>query len=108
LTLNLCVNYGGKDEIVNAVNKIIKCGVKSVDETAFVDYLYNPEIPDVDLMVRTSGELRISNFMLYRAAYAELFFTDVLWPDFSEEQFNLMLNSFGQRTRKFGDIQKSN
>jgi len=103
LTLNLCINYGGRDEIVHAVNQIIKSG-KEVDEKTFSKYLFKPELPELDLVVRTSGEMRLSNFMLYQAAYAELYFTEVLWPDFNEEQFVLMLKSYDKRERKFGDI----
>lgn len=103
LTLNLCINYGGRDEIINAANKAVAMG-KPVDEKSFAALLYHPDLPDLDLVVRTSGELRLSNFMLYRAAYAELYFTDTLWPDFDEEQFKLMLASYCKRERKFGDV----
>ena len=103
LTLNLCINYGGRNEIIHAVNAMLKDGVACADKTAFESYLYK-QLPDLDLIVRTSGELRLSNFMLYQAAYAELYFTDVLWPDFDEQQFVLMLSSFNKRERKFGDI----
>ena len=103
LVLNLCINYGGRDEIVSAVNKILTLG-KQVDEKTLAEYLYNPQVPDLDLIVRTSGEMRLSNFMLFRAAYAELYFTDVLWPDFNESAFVHMLSSYNKRERKFGDI----
>ena len=103
LTLNLCINYGGRNEIIHAVNAMLKDGVACADKKTFESYLYK-QLPDLDLIVRTSGELRLSNFMLYQAAYAELYFTDVLWPDFDEQQFVLMLSSFNKRERKFGDI----
>ena len=103
LTLNLCINYGGRNEILHAVNSMLKDGVACADKEMFESYLYK-QLPDLDLIVRTSGELRLSNFMLYQAAYAELYFTDVLWPDFDEQQFLLMLSSFNKRVRKFGDI----
>lgn len=105
LTLNLCINYGGRDEIISAVKKIAESG-EAVDEKTFAKFLYKPCLPDLDLVVRTSGELRLSNFMLYQAAYAELYFTDTLWPDFDEEQFEIMLSSFCKRERKFGDIKQ--
>ena len=103
LTLNLCINYGGRNEIIHAVNAMLKDGVACADKKTFESYLYK-QLPDLDLIVRTSGDLRLSNFMLYQAAYAELYFTDVLWPDFDEQQFVLMLSSFNKRERKFGDI----
>lgn len=103
LTLNLCINYGGRNEIIDAVNLILKDGIAAVDKNTFESYLYQ-QLPDLDLIVRTSGELRLSNFMLYQAAYAELYFTDVLWPDFDEKQFLTMLSSFNKRERKFGAI----
>ena len=103
LVLNLCINYGGRDEIVSAVTKILSLG-KQVDEKTLAENLYNPQVPDLDLIVRTSGEMRLSNFMLFRAAYAELYFTDVLWPDFDEGEFVHMLSSYNKRERKFGDI----
>ncbi|MGA1862408.1 isoprenyl transferase [Deferribacter thermophilus] len=102
MVLNLALSYGGRSEIVDAVNKIIKSDIKEVQEDSFVKYLYNPEIPDVDLLIRTSGEMRISNFMLWRLAYAELYFTDVLWPDFNEEEFDKALNDYANRSRRFG------
>lgn len=102
LTLNLCINYGGRDEIIHAVNKAVEAGVK-VDEKTFESFLYK-QLPPLDLITRTSGEMRLSNFMLYQAAYAELYFTDVLWPDFDETAFCRMLESYAARERKFGDI----
>ena len=103
LTLNLCINYGGRDEIVHAVNAAVASGVP-VDEKSFKNYFYNPFLPELDLVVRTGGEVRLSNFMLFDAAYAELYFSDVMWPDFGEEEFEKMLFSYQNRVRKFGDI----
>ncbi len=103
LVLNLCINYGGRTEMVYAINKILSSG-KKVDEKTLASCLYNPELPDLDLVVRTSGEMRLSNFMLFQAAYAELYFTNVHWPDFDEKEFVEMLSSFNKRERKFGDI----
>ena len=102
LTLNLCINYGGRDEIIHAVNRMVADGV-TADEKTFETYLYK-KLPPLDLVARTSGEMRLSNFMLYQAAYAELYFTDVLWPDFDENEFRRMLVSYAGRERKFGDI----
>lgn len=102
MVLNLALNYGGRSEIVDAVNKILKSGLKEIKEEDFKDFLYNPEIPDVDLLIRTSGEMRISNFMLWRLAYAELYFTEVLWPDFDEKEFDKALDNYKSRVRRFG------
>ena len=102
LTLNLCINYGGRDEIIHAVNRMVADGV-TADEKTFETYLYK-KLPPLVLVARTSGEMRLSNFMLYQAAYAELYFTDVLWPDFDENEFRRMLVSYAGRERKFGDI----
>ena len=102
LTLNLCINYGGRDEIIHAVNRMVADGV-TADEKTFETYLYK-KLPPLDLVARTSGEMRLSNFMLYQAAYAELYFTDVLWPDIDENEFRRMLVSYAGRERKFGDI----
>ena len=102
LTPNLCINYGGRDEIIHAVNRMVADGV-TADEKTFETYLYK-KLPPLDLVARTSGEMRLSNFMLYQAAYAELYFTDVLWPDFDENEFRRMLVSYAGRERKFGDI----
>lgn len=103
LTLNLCINYGGRDEIVHAVNAAVASGVP-VDEKSFKNYFYNPFLPELDLVVRTGGEVRLSNFMLFDAAYAELYFSDVMWPDFDKDEFEKMLFSYQNRVRKFGDI----
>ena len=102
LTLNLCINYGGRDEIIHAVNRMVADGV-TADEKTFETYLYK-KLPTLDIVARKSGEMRLSNFMLYQAAYAELYFTDVLWPDFDENEFRRMLVSYAGRERKFGDI----
>lgn len=108
--LNIALNYGGRAEIVDAINKLIslgraKAGDFFVDEESFRDYLYSPAIPDVDLLIRTSGEMRISNFLLWRLAYTELYFTDTLWPDFSEADFDKALEEFSKRERRFGGIE---
>ncbi|MCA1806651.1 MAG: di-trans,poly-cis-decaprenylcistransferase [Actinobacteria bacterium] len=103
-TLAFCFNYGGHDEITNAVKQIVADGVKPDDITDEVisAALYHPEIPAVDLIVRTSGEQRTSGFMLYRSAYAELLFIDKYWPDMKEADVDDILQEYKQRQRRFG------
>lgn len=100
---NICVNYGGRAEIVDAVNKIIEAGETEVTEDIFGAYLYN-DLPEVDLMIRTSGEVRISNFLLWQISYAELYFPKCYFPDFNAEQFDLALLEYTKRDRRFGGI----
>jgi undecaprenyl diphosphate synthase len=108
--LILALSYGGRAEIVDAVRSIaikVKKGdlsPDSIDETTIAENLYAPDIPDPDLMIRTSGELRISNFLLWQLSYAEFYITDVLWPDFREEEFARALDAYSRRRRRFGDI----
>ncbi len=102
--LNIAINYGAKQEIITAVNNIIKDGLVSVTETDFEKYLYTKDIPPIDLVVRTSGEQRISNFFLWQSAYAEYYFTDVLWPDFSEEEVKKAIDNYALRNRRFGKL----
>lgn len=104
LTVLIMLNYSGRAEIVDAVRKIVREGVEDIDEESFRNYLYNPDIPDPDLLIRTSGEERISNFFLWQLAYTELYFTPVLWPDFSEEDFLKALYVYQSRERRFGKI----
>ena len=101
LTFNIAFNYGGRAEIVDAVNRIIKSGVESVDEESFSKYLYR-DIPDPELLIRTSGELRISNFLLWQIAYSEIYITDTLWPDFDEKELEKAIEEFNKRDRRFG------
>ncbi|GAB6076841.1 isoprenyl transferase [Desulfurobacterium crinifex] len=98
------VNYGGKQEILDAVNRAIKAGEKEITEEVLRKYFYIPELPDIDLLIRTSGELRISNFLLWQSAYTELWFTETLWPDFTEEEFKKAIEDFKRRERRFGGI----
>jgi undecaprenyl diphosphate synthase len=102
-TLNLWIafDYGGRAEIVDAANRAV-AGGKEVDEETFATYLNAPEMPDPDLLIRTSGELRISNFLLWQLAYAELVFVDTLWPDFGEGQLRAALDDYASRRRRFG------
>ena len=102
LNLNICLNYGGRLDIVQAVNKLIKEGKKSITEKDISDKLYTAGQPDMDLLIRTSGELRISNFMIYQLAYSELYFPKTYWPDFSEKELKKALMNFGKRKRRYG------
>ena len=108
LKLNIAINYGGRAEIARAAKLIAqdvaagKIRAEEIDEKTISDYLYTRDLPDVDLMIRTSGEMRLSNFLLYQCAYAEFDFPAVLWPDFTLEEYHKALNSFGKRERRFG------
>jgi undecaprenyl diphosphate synthase len=101
LDLWIAFDYGGRAEIVDAVNRAVAEGA-AVDEEAFASYLNAPEMPDPDLLIRTSGELRISNFLLWQLAYAELVFVDTLWPDFGQEELRAALDDYARRRRRFG------
>lgn len=102
LVVNLAMNYGGRDDIVQAVNKLIENGNKSVDVESIKQNLYSAGSPDIDLLIRTSGEMRISNFMLFQMAYSELYFTKVCWPDFDKKQLDKALKAYSKRNRRFG------
>jgi undecaprenyl diphosphate synthase len=104
LHLWIAFDYGGRAELVRAVTQVVADGLdpSQVDEDAIAERLYAPELRDVDLFVRTSGELRLSNFMLWEAAYAELVFTDTLWPDFGEDDLRAAVEAFAARERRFG------
>ena len=102
-TLNICLNYGGRAEIVDAINNIIKDNKKDITEDIFSKYLYN-DLPDVDLMIRTSGELRISNFLLWQISYAELYFPKCYFPDFNEQEYDQALLEYTKRDRRFGSL----
>jgi len=107
-TLTLALNYGGRAEIADAARKIAalaQAGTlapETVDERSFGRFLYDPELPDPDLLIRTSGELRLSNFLLWELAYAEIYVTDALWPDFDRAEMRRALEAFGRRDRRFG------
>ena len=103
-TLILAVNYGGRQEIVYAVNKLISEG-KPVTESSVSEYLYTAPFGEPDLIIRTGGEIRISNFLLYQGAYSELLFTDVLWPDFNDTEFDKALINYSGRNRRFGKVE---
>jgi undecaprenyl diphosphate synthase len=106
MTLTIAFNYGGRAEIVDAVRALIASGVDAakVDERAIRRHLYDPEMPDPDLVVRTSGEYRISNFLLWELAYSELVFTDVLWPDFRRDHLFEAVREFQRRHRRYGAL----
>ncbi|HOK56126.1 MAG TPA: isoprenyl transferase [bacterium] len=106
LNLIFAINYGGRGEIVDSLKKIIKNRhkIEEIDENLINKYLYLPDIPDPDLIIRTSGEKRISNFLLWQSAYSEFYFTTVLWPDFDEKEFLKALYDYQRRKRKFGGI----
>lgn len=106
MTLTVAFNYGGRAEIVDAVRRLVADGVPpdKIDEKAIRRRLYDPEMPEVDLMVRTSGESRISNFLLWELAYSELLFTDVLWPDFTREHLYEAVREYQRRDRRFGAL----
>ena len=106
LDVYVALNYGGRTEIVDAARRMIEDGLapEEVDEATFASYLYAPEVPEVDLVIRTSGELRVSNFLLWQIAYAEFYVTDTLWPDFSAEEFRRAIASFAARSRRRGGV----
>lgn len=104
IIINIAVNYGGRADIINAVNNIIKDGLKKVDEKTFNKYLQTAEIGDPDLLIRTSGEQRFSNFMLYQCAYSELYFPKIHWPDFREKELEEAIIAYQKRDRRFGAI----
>jgi undecaprenyl diphosphate synthase len=109
--LILALSYGGRREIAHAVREIarrVKQGSidpEDVDEDLVSANLYLPDVPDPDLLIRTSGEMRLSNFLLWQVSYSELYVTDVLWPDFREEQFKEALAEYAHRNRRYGDIE---
>ena len=108
LQLNIAINYGSKSEIVRAAKNLAKkvnlneIEIHDIDDKVFCENLYTVGQPDIDLLIRTGGEKRISNFMLWQCAYAEFYFTDTLWPDFSEKSFNSAVEEYFSRSRRFG------
>lgn len=110
LNLNLAISYGSKQEIVNAIREVsnkVKNNIissKNIDENIINEHLYTRNLPNVDLLIRTGGEKRVSNFLLWQIAYAEMYFTDVLWPDFKREDFMKALDDYQKRERRFGKI----
>ncbi len=104
VVLNLALNYGGRDEIVHAVNELLREGKTEITERDISEKLYEPEIADVDLIIRPSGEYRLSNFLLWESAYTEFWFDNVLWPDFTEKHLDRAIADFQKRNRRFGGV----
>lgn len=106
ITVCLAFNYGGRADIVNAVRRIITAGIPAgkIDESTLSHHLYTEGIPDPDLIIRTAGELRLSNFLIWQAAYSEYHYTDRLWPDFNEEDVEIALAAYSRRERRFGRL----
>ena len=102
--LNVCLNYGGRAEVVDAVRRLVaqQVSAEAIDEAAISKHLYHPELPDPDLVIRTAGERRMSNFLLWQTAYSELYITDVLWPDFDKVQLEIAVADYQGRVRRFG------
>ena len=107
MIVNIALNYGGRDEIVRAVNKIISAGVREVDRQVLSDCMYTTGLPDPDVIVRSSGEKRLSNFMLWQAAYSELIFLDEYWPDFDAAVFKKILEEYSKRDRRYGNVRRT-
>lgn len=112
LTLILALSYGGRAEIVNAAREFARKAIDDpslldkIDEKAFSRYLYTSEVPDPELIIRTGGDMRISNFLLWQAAYSELYVTDILWPDFNKESLLAAIENFNKRDRRFGKVKE--
>lgn len=106
--LNICLNYGGQEEIVDATKKIVELvnngelNINDIDKNSFYKYLYN-DLPPLDLLIRTSGEYRLSNFMPYQSTYSEFYFTNTLFPDFNNQEFDKAIESYNKRDRRFGN-----
>ncbi len=106
MIVNLAINYGGRAEILRAVNNIISDGIKVVDDDILKSYLYTQDLPDPDVIVRTSGEMRVSGFLIYQLAYSEFYFTKIHWPDFDEKQVEKVIISYQGRNRRFGGLDR--
>ncbi|MEC7822287.1 MAG: polyprenyl diphosphate synthase [Candidatus Neomarinimicrobiota bacterium] len=104
MTLALALSYSGRQEIIDATNKIISSNEKDINEDTFKNYLYSPKTPYPDLIIRTGGENRLSNFLLWQSAYSEISISEKNWPDFAEDDLISALNDFGSRTRKYGKV----
>jgi undecaprenyl diphosphate synthase len=106
MVLNICFSYGGRDDVMLAVQQIVRDEVPAseITEELISSYLYTSGMPDPDLLIRTAGDQRISNFLIWQSAYAELYFTDTYWPDFGREDIDIALAEYGRRKRKFGGL----
>jgi undecaprenyl diphosphate synthase len=109
LILNVAFNYGGRDEIVQAIQRLMKDGVEpeKVTDELVSQYLYTAGLPDPDLIIRTSGELRVSNFLIWQAAYSEWYITETYWPDFDKEEYRRALEKYGKRDRRYGGVSEA-
>jgi len=109
LVLNVAFNYGGRDEIICAIQRIVREGIRPEAITAELvgDYLFTAGVPDPDLIIRTSGELRVSNFLIWQGAYSEWYVTPTYWPDFNKEEFHKALDTFARRDRRYGGLSQS-
>lgn len=107
MIVNIALNYGGRDEIVHAVNKIISAGVREINKVVLSDCMYTGGLPDPDVIVRSSGEKRLSNFMLWQAAYSELIFLDEYWPDFDAAVFKKIIEEYSKRDRRYGNVRRT-
>ena len=109
LILNVAFNYGGRDEIVQAIQKMMRDGVppEEVSDELVGQYLYTAGVPDPDLIIRTSGELRVSNFLIWQAAYSEWYITPTYWPDFDQEEYRRALETYAQRDRRYGGVSEA-
>ena len=107
ICLNLAFDYGGRDDILMAVRRIVEehLSPEAIDEEIFRSRLFTADLPDPDLIIRTGGEMRISNFLIWQSAYSELYFTPVLWPDFGETEIEKALAAYGKRERRFGRLE---
>ena len=110
LILNVAFNYGGRDDILRAVKKCIDDGVdiENLDDELFGKYLYTADSPDPDLIIRTSGEFRLSNFLIWQGAYSEWYFTPTLWPDFGKDDLHLAIKAYNERERRYGGVKNTN
>ena len=104
LTFTVAFNYGGRTELVDAVQRIVDSGLRRVSERTVARHLYDPDMPDPDLVIRTSGEHRVSNFLLWELAYSELIFSDILWPDFRREDLFAAIKEYQERERRYGGL----
>lgn len=104
LEVNIAFNYGGRAEIIDAVNELIKEGKENIDEEDIKSKLYNPQLPDPELIIRTSGEYRLSNFLLWQGAYSEIYISDLYWPEFRGENLEEAINNYMGRERRFGGL----
>ena len=109
LHLNIALSYGSRNEIINAVKKVIndyennRTNIDEINEESFKNYLFTHDMPDPDLLIRTSGEIRLSNFLLYQLAYTEFYFTEIMWPDFDKEELLKAIECFQNRKRRYGN-----